>query len=140
MAGRLENMVEEIRKNENNRRELIAGISHDLRTPLTAIKAYLEGIETGVANTQDKKNKYFQVIKTKTIDLEHIINQLFLFSRLDAGEFPLNMRILDIGQMLESFIDGIKRIVLNEKNTSSQSGFSSSFLSVVQVLSKESGV
>ncbi len=51
MAVRLRESVEITQKNEQNRKELIAGISHDLRTPLTSIKAYIEGLLEGVAAT-----------------------------------------------------------------------------------------
>lgn len=100
MAGQLSEMVEERRKNESSRRELIAGISHDLRTPLTSIKAYLEGLEKGVAVTPQMQAKYFATIKTKVEHLEHIINQLFLFSKLDVGEFPLYLERVDLGAEL----------------------------------------
>ncbi|WP_145408610.1 sensor histidine kinase [Paenibacillus xylanexedens] len=96
MAERLSYMVEERTENEINRRELIAGISHDLRTPLTSIKAYVEGLEKGVATTPQMKLKYFDTIKAKTASLEHIINQLFLFSKLDIGDFPLYLELVDI--------------------------------------------
>jgi signal transduction histidine kinase len=97
-------VMNEYEKYENNRRELIAGISHDLRTPLTSIKAYLEGIETGVASTPEKQEKYFATIKTKTSDLEHIINQLFLFSKLDIGEYPMNLQKIDLGRTLADML------------------------------------
>ncbi len=100
MAGQLSDMVEERRKNESSRRELIAGISHDLRTPLTSIKAYLEGLEKGVAVTPQMQAKYFATIKKKVEHLEHIINQLFLFSKLDVGEFPLYLERVDLGAEL----------------------------------------
>ncbi|GHV71440.1 hypothetical protein AGMMS49928_23180 [Spirochaetia bacterium] len=92
-------------KYENNRRELLAGISHDLRTPLTSIKAYLEGIETGVASTEEKRKNYFNIIKNKTGDLEHIINQLFLFSKLDIGEYPVTMQKIDLGHTLSEMLN-----------------------------------
>lgn len=97
-------IMAEHEKYENNRRELIAGISHDLRTPLTSIKAYLEGIETGLASTPEKQQKYFSTIKNKTNDLEHIINQLFLFSKLDIGEYPVNMQRIDLGRTLAEML------------------------------------
>jgi signal transduction histidine kinase len=97
-------VMKEHEKYENNRRELLAGISHDLRTPLTSIKAYLEGIETGVASTPEKQQKYFSIIKSKTNDLEHIINQLFLFSKLDIGEYPMNMQKIDLGRTLTDML------------------------------------
>ncbi|MHA7962501.1 sensor histidine kinase [Paenibacillus sp. CAU 1782] len=100
MAQHLYHMVNERQRDENNRRELIAGISHDLRTPLTSIKAYLEGIEKGVAATPQMQRKYFDIIKNKTASLEHLINQLFLFSKLDLGEFPLHLEAVDMGREL----------------------------------------
>jgi signal transduction histidine kinase len=100
MAARLENMADEQKKYEENRRELIAGISHDLRTPLASIKAYLEGLEKGIASTPPMREKYFSTIKNKTCDLEHIIDQLFLFSKLDINDFPLNLKTIDIGQLI----------------------------------------
>jgi signal transduction histidine kinase len=103
MAARLENAADSQRKYKENRRCLIAGISHDLRTPLTSIKAYFEGIEKGIASTPAIREKYFTTIKNKTKDLEHIINQLFLFSKLDINDFPLNLKTVDI----EMFVFGM---------------------------------
>ena len=105
MAAKLETSTAERQKEEANRRELIAGISHDLRTPLTSIKGYLEGIETGVASTPEMQKEYFSIITRKTAELEHIIEQLFLFSKLDMDEFPLNMRNVDIVRSVSDIIE-----------------------------------
>ncbi|GHV81773.1 hypothetical protein AGMMS49991_03310 [Spirochaetia bacterium] len=98
MAARLE-------KNESSRRELIAGISHDLRTPLTSIKMSIDGIKSGVAATAPQRKKYVEIIENKTGDLEHIINQLFLFSKLDMDEFPAEMRNINCGDMIADCIE-----------------------------------
>ncbi|GHU94186.1 hypothetical protein FACS189479_06590 [Spirochaetia bacterium] len=98
MAARLE-------KNENNRRELIAGISHDLRTPLTSIKMSIDGIKSGVAATAEQRKKYVEIIENKTGDLEHIINQLFLFSKLDMDEFSGSAQVVNCGAMMEDCIE-----------------------------------
>ena len=105
MAEKLETLAIKQKKDEANRKELIAGISHDLRTPLTSIKGCLEGIETGVASTPEKKEKYFEFIKNKTDDLERIIEQLFLFSKLDMDEFPLDLRHVDITRVIIDIIE-----------------------------------
>jgi len=105
MAARLETSAAQRQKDEENRRELIAGISHDLRTPLTSIKGYLEGIETGVASTPEMRENYFSIIRKKTNDLEHIIEQLFLFSKLDMNEFPINLRRTDIAPAISDMIE-----------------------------------
>jgi signal transduction histidine kinase len=104
MAERLEAMAMEHDKYEENRRELLAGISHDLRTPLTSIKAYLEGIEKEIASTREKREKYIATIKHKTNDMEHIISQLFLFSKLDLNDFPLSLKNIDMGLFIQDVV------------------------------------
>jgi signal transduction histidine kinase len=108
MAERLSDFVAQRQKDEANRKELIAGISHDLRTPLTGIKAYVEGLETGVASTPEMQRKYLYTIKSKTAELERIINQLFMFSKIDIGEFPFNLEEFDLDAELRSLIDGVR--------------------------------
>ena len=107
MAAKLEASAAERQKNEANRRELIAGISHDLRTPLTSIKGYLEGLETGVASTPAMRDKYLAIIKNKAADMEHIIEQLFLFSKLDMDDFPLTLRPVAITPVLRDIMEEI---------------------------------
>ena len=106
MAFRLSDMVKQRQVDENNRKELIAGISHDLRTPLTSIKAYIEGLKKGVASTPQMQEKYLDTIQSKTEDIEYIISQLFLFSKIDIGEFPFNLETVDIGEELDKMIAG----------------------------------
>ncbi|MDR2770506.1 MAG: HAMP domain-containing histidine kinase [Clostridiales Family XIII bacterium] len=106
MAERLEYLETAGQNDEESRRELIAGISHDLRTPLTAIKAYLEGLEKGVADTAAGREKYIGVIKSKTDDLEHIIEQLFLFSKLETREFPIHAERVELGGFVSETTKG----------------------------------
>jgi signal transduction histidine kinase len=96
MAEKLETSTAEKKKDEANRRELIAGISHDLRTPLTSIIGCIEGIETGVASTPQMQKQYHTYIKNEAANMKHIIEQLFLFSKLDMDEFPLILLRVDI--------------------------------------------
>jgi signal transduction histidine kinase len=106
MAAKLQAMVNARLQDSENRKELVAGISHDLRTPLTSIKAYIEGIETGVAKTPEARKRYIDTIKQKTADIEHIVSQLFLFSKLDMGEYPFDLERVDIGEEIAGFVSG----------------------------------
>lgn len=88
MAGRLKESVQRLQQQEQSRKELIAGISHDIRSPLTSIQAYVEGLLDGVAKTPKTQQRYLETVKTKAEDLEHIVSQLFLFSKMELGEYP----------------------------------------------------
>ena len=107
MAAQLEASAKQRLKDEANRRELLAGISHDLRTPLTTINGYLDGLESGVASTQEKREKYFSTIKKNSKGMEQIIEQLFLFSKLDMDEFPFDIRRFDIINAISDIIDEV---------------------------------
>lgn len=71
---------------EENRKELISNISHDLKTPLTSIKGYVEGIRVGIADDPEKLKKYIDVIYSKTQDMDRMIDDLFLLSKLDLEQ------------------------------------------------------
>lgn len=105
MAERLLDSVNERERNESSRRELIAGISHDLRTPLTSIKAYVEGIQKGVAASPEARERYINTIGSKAQELERIIDKLFLFSKLDIGVFPYHMERVCLGDALSEITD-----------------------------------
>jgi histidine kinase len=90
---------------EENRKELIAHISHDLKTPITSIKGYIEGIRDGVADTLEKRTRYIQTIYTKSVDMDHLIDELFLFSKLDLGKVPFDFEEVDIKNYLADYIE-----------------------------------
>lgn len=93
---------------ENNRKELIANISHDLKTPITSIKGYVEGIQDGVANTPEKLERYLQTIYTKANDMDHLIDELFLFSKLDLHSVPFEFEKVDLQSYLADVIEEIQ--------------------------------
>ena len=91
MAARLKDSVERTRRDEESRKELLAGISHDLRSPLTSIRAYVEGLLDGVAKTEEAKQRYLHTIHTKAEDIDRLVSQLFLYSKLDLEGVPMEM-------------------------------------------------
>lgn len=103
MTAYLENSVREREKYEEAKKNLLAGISHDLRTPLTSIKAYVEGLQDGIANTEEKKRRYYDALQTRTKDLEDLIDNLSLFSRFDRGEYHYSMEEIVFGDFVNDF-------------------------------------
>ena len=104
MGAQLKSSAEEIKKNEQNRKELFASISHDLRSPLTSIKAFVEGLLDGIANTPESQQEYLQIIKQKTEDINNMVSQLFLYSKMDMGNYPTNPEKIDIGKEIRDFV------------------------------------
>ena len=103
MAACLERSVKERENYEEQRKQMIAGISHDLRTPLTSIKAYVEGLRDGIANTEEKKQRYYDALYTRTADMESLIDNLSLFSRFDRGEYHYSMETIEMNEFLTCF-------------------------------------
>mgnify|MGYP002508313522 FL=1 len=90
MRLRLKESTEENRESEKQNRELVSNISHDLKTPITAIKGYVEGIMDGVADTPEKMDKYIKTIYNKANDMERLINELTYYSGIDNNRIPYN--------------------------------------------------
>lgn len=90
---------------EDNRKALLAHISHDLKTPITAISHCAEGLQDGIADTPEKRSKYYSMIRRKASDMNRLIEELFLFSKLDMGKVPFHMEPVELNAYLESFVD-----------------------------------
>lgn len=105
MAEKLSRSLAEREEEEKNRKELIASISHDIRTPLTVIRAYAEGLRDGIADTEEKKEKYLSIICRRADDLDRMINQLFDLSRLDIGAKAYTEETLDLSAVLHDFTE-----------------------------------
>jgi signal transduction histidine kinase len=104
MRARLKNSLETQIRYDNNRKELISAISHDLKTPVTSIKGYVEGIIDGVANSPDKMEKYLKTIYIKINRLDRLIDELFLLSKLDLKKVPFHFERVELGQYLRDCI------------------------------------
>lgn len=96
MRVRLWDSVQERQKTEEHKKELIAGISHDLLTPLTHIKGYVAGIVDGVANTPEKRDAYLRTISQTTDTMRKMVDDLFLFSKLDIGGMSLHFELTNL--------------------------------------------
>ncbi|MFC7679980.1 ATP-binding protein [Paenibacillus sp. GCM10028914] len=101
MRKRLQETVDIRQQYEENRKELISNISHDLRTPITSIKGFIEGIRDGVANTPEKMDKYVDIIYNKTVEMDKLVDELFLYSKLDLKQVHFTFETVDIVSFLD---------------------------------------
>lgn len=98
MRQKLKESVEEHMKYDEESKELISNISHDLKTPLTAIKGYVEGIMDGVANTPEKMDKYIKTIYNKANDMDKLIGELMIYSKLDMNKVTYNFKKVNVDE------------------------------------------
>lgn len=90
---------------DTNRKELLSNISHDLRTPITAINGYVQGIIDGVANTDEKLANYVNTISCYVKDMDNLIEDLFLFSKLDLQSVPFDFESVDVVEYITDCIE-----------------------------------
>ena len=114
MTVHLSDTLEKNKQYEQSRKELLAGISHDLRTPLTAIKGYVKGIQDGVASTPEKQQQYLDTIYNKAKDMEVLVEKLFLFSKLDTGKEVFNMAHVSARDYLAGYVQVVQPDMQNK--------------------------
>ena len=122
MRLQLKESTAENRENEKQNKEFISNISHDLKTPITAIKGYVEGIMDGVTNTPEKMDKYIKTIYNKANDMERLINELTFYSGIDNNRIPYDYHRINVADYFGDCIEEVgldlesKNIQLNYSN------------------------
>ena len=122
MRLQLKENAEEKMQNEKKSKELVSNISHDLKTPITSIKGYVEGIMDGVADTPEKMDKYIKTIYNKANDMDRLINELTTYSGIDSNKIPYHFHVLNIADYFQDCVEEVgldleqKDIQLNYTN------------------------
>lgn len=122
MRWQLKESEEEKQQNEKKSKELVSNISHDLKTPITSIKGYVEGIMDGVADTPEKMDKYIKTIYSKANDMDRLINELTTYSGIDSNKIPYHFHVINIADYFEDCVEEVgldlesKNITLNYTN------------------------
>lgn len=107
MRMQLKESLEEKIQQENTNKELISNISHDLKTPITAIKGYVEGIMDGVADTSEKMDKYIKTIYHKANDMDKLINELTTYSGIDNNRIPYNFHRINVADYFGDCVEEV---------------------------------
>jgi signal transduction histidine kinase len=92
---------------DREEKELIRNISHDLKTPLTAVKGYAQGLLDGVADTPEKQQRYIQTIVNKVNDMDKLIDELTIYSRLDTNRVPYAFKRINLKDYFDDCCDEI---------------------------------
>jgi len=90
---------------EANRRQMISSISHDLRTPVTAIQLHAEGIMDGVASSPEKQNKYLKSMSNNAKTIDRLLKELTLFSNLDAEQETFQFSSIDLHRFIDDLVE-----------------------------------
>ena len=107
MRLQLKESIEEKAEQEKQNRELISNISHDLKTPITAIKGYAEGMIDGVADTPEKIDRYIKTIYNKANDMEKLINELTVYSGIDNNKIPYHFHKIQVDEYFRDCIEEV---------------------------------
>lgn len=112
---RLKDEVYRNRTSDEERRFLISSVSHDLRTPVTSIRGYLEGILDGVADTDEKRRLYIQKSLEKTELINHMIGDLLLYSKLNSNQIEFRYQTINISEYLAAFVADSRPVFAGEE-------------------------
>jgi signal transduction histidine kinase len=99
---------------EKVRVEMVAGISHDLRTPLTAIRGTIKGLKDGVATTPESRETFLDTAYRRTIEMDRLLERLFYFSKLETGNMPLFFEKTEWSEYLEAYVKRYELLIENE--------------------------
>lgn len=96
---------------KEERNMLLANLSHDMRTPITTIKGYLEGIKDGVANTPEKMDKYLDTIYSKALVLQKLVDNMAEYSELELGRMQYAFEFINFNEFFQELIEGYEQDV-----------------------------
>ena len=107
MRMRLKENAEEKIQYDKENKELISNISHDLKTPITAIKGYVEGIMDGVASSPEKLDRYIRTIYNKANDMDKLIDELTFYSKIDTNKIPYTFSKINVASYFRDCVDEV---------------------------------
>jgi len=98
MAEQLERTEKEKQHLEENKQRMLVDLSHDLKTPITTIRGYIEAMELGLINDEERRQRILRIISDKAELVSELIDDIFELSRLDSPDYPFDFQIADIAE------------------------------------------
>lgn len=109
MADRIQQQLEELKQNDAKRRELIANVSHDLRTPLTSLHGYIETLLMKEKDlTEEERRDYLKTAANHSNQLNRLIGELFELAKLDSVETLLNIEPFSLAELAQDISHSFK--------------------------------
>ena len=106
---RLSRDLEERTEQQRQNTQLLANLSHDLKTPIAIISGYAEGLLEGVARSPDQREKYYDMILTESEHMSHIVSRMLASTRLESNDLPLVIEEFDLAAMLDEILGVFQR-------------------------------
>jgi len=105
MAGDLAARDEALRASDRLRRQMLADVSHELKTPLTAMRGYVETLRmTEVALDENRRARYLETIESETLRLDRIVKDLLDLARYENNVVPLDVRVFDVARLFDNVV------------------------------------
>jgi len=109
MAERIEQQIEQLRENDQLRRELVANVSHDLRTPITHLQGYLETLQLKEeALGPEERREYLEIATHQAERLGRLVGDLFELAKLDARQAPLDIEVFSMAEVVQDVVQKFK--------------------------------
>ena len=130
----LKNSIYYQQRVDNNRKFLISSISHDLKTPVTSIRGYIDGVLDGVANTDEKKQYYLSKAIEKTKMIDTMIEDLLLYSKLDLNQMAFEKDKVDIEEYVEGCVeDNLEDFLRENKRITFENKLSATYVVIIDI-------
>lgn len=117
MRQRMSDFAKAKMQYEDENRQLISNISHDLRTPITTIKGYVEGIMDGVADTPEKQERYLKMIYSKANEMDSLINELSLYTNINNNAIPYEFHRVSVKDYFDDCMEEVYTTLLSKHMT-----------------------
>lgn len=108
MADRLEETIQGLHRSEQARRDLVAALAHELRTPVTSMRGFAEALRDGVVKDPEQAGRYLGIIAAESARLGRLVQDLFDFAKLDAGQLEFRMQRVELAPWLAEFAEGAR--------------------------------
>lgn len=127
MAENLQRSTERLEQQDADRRQLLADIAHDLRSPLTSIQGYAEGLLDGIASTPQRQRRYLETIKERAEQISNLTDMLFEYSKLDLADYQptlepiaLDTLVREAAQSFTAADESLRHVALDLANAEVQ--------------------